>query len=524
MKSKIFKQLFIAIFLIISGSAFASYNYTISASGSQNGSVSCGGNINLTVSISNSAGTDPVGSWSCLCPVYYVTLYRYTAATSSFSAVSSTTATLATGGNTSGSATAVLGITPAMGVGTYSFGVSATSSGCSQCGTSSTFAPILPSTNSLFSVSAFNTPASISNFKVDGTSVNPSSYSNFYACQNLQITNIGWGGTASAYAYKVEVTKAGGSTTPTTYNWQNGTPPSTFDLKALINSNQSWTGNNFAGQYTVKFWVKNSCNTAGASYTGLLSIGAAITATTSCFKFANGSATGCVGTGVTLVTPGGYLQNVNPLNINTSATPTPTCSNSPKVNASCSGGSFVQGYWSMGVMEFDATNTWVGIPVNTGNKPLTSTADITCLNLNDYSSPLGYFYSNTSGKKYFVIFRVGNICGESMSTGWFIDNQGGCKTDGSETTTGIEELKGDEQLQLFPNPSTDELNVFYQDNSERASTFTVNDLAGRTIQLSPKSVETGKASFNVSDLSKGIYIMTVDTGNGSHLTKRFVVQ
>jgi uncharacterized repeat protein (TIGR01451 family) len=84
-------------------------------------------------------------------------------------------------------------------------------------------------------------------------------------------------------------------------------------------------------------------------------------------------------------------------------------------------------------------------------------------------------------------------------------------------TAGVDELV-DETIQLYPNPSDNQIFVRSENNIEQVSLYDLNGMLMRTV--SPNAKNT---SINVSDLKSGIYIATVQT-NQSIVTKRLIVR
>ena len=131
----------------------------------------------------------------------------------------------------------------------------------------------------VISVTVDNIPTST--FKVDGATVNTSTYLQTYACSPLQMTNMVLSGTGSNPAWKVSVTKVGSSIVATN-NWVSGTLPASYDLKTLLLSNY---GSNIQGEYNVSVSVKNGCSgKGGTTYSGLVKVNANPTATSACFQ------------------------------------------------------------------------------------------------------------------------------------------------------------------------------------------------------------------------------------------------
>ncbi len=350
--------------------------------------------------------------------------------------------------------------------------------------------------------------AASATFKVDGNTVNASTYTQVYDCSSaaVQMTDITWAGTSSSfgYNYKVEITKVG-SATPYNSGWLTGTPPISYPARTYISS----TWGTVTGQYTIKLWVKNNCNPSGVAYTGLIQVNAAPTAATACIQL-NNSLT-CAGP---LVNLGGSF-----------ATATPSCVNSPKVTGTCSGGAWVNGGWHMSVLEFDASGSYVKIVVNTPNMTLNNTSDIACLNLNDLSSPLGYFYSNPANYRYLIIFDVWNVCNassHSQSMGYFIDNVGGCKTDGEETVITDPLQEAANSLIVYPNPTNGELNVSWAYTQGVEPTISLFSVEGKQVKAPMHQTGLGEIKLDVSGLAKGIY--TLEINDGMRRVRRVIVQ
>lgn len=97
-----------------------------------------------------------------------------------------------------------------------------------------------------------------------------------------------------------------------------------------------------------------------------------------------------------------------------------------------------------------------------------------------------------------------------------------CKTDGSETTTGIETEDTDiSSIQVFPVPASQELNVWFAANGNENTSIRLFDLQGKLQAVDVAFEATGKAKLNTANLRKGVYLMVLNSG--STTTKRSVV-
>lgn len=94
-----------------------------------------------------------------------------------------------------------------------------------------------------------------------------------------------------------------------------------------------------------------------------------------------------------------------------------------------------------------------------------------------------------------------------------------------QTVTGIEENNGLSNVSVYPNPVSSTLNVDLTADFEGQLNFRIMDMTGRT--LSTESVENygGEMhqTINVSNLSKGMYILSIEGQNGNSVRK-FIVE
>ena len=88
----------------------------------------------------------------------------------------------------------------------------------------------------------------------------------------------------------------------------------------------------------------------------------------------------------------------------------------------------------------------------------------------------------------------------------------------------VNEVVSVNNVTVFPNPSTDNMNVSVELAKGGQATIVVTDLAGRTIYTSVQSMNAGKnvSSVNVSSLAAGSYLLNVSV-NGENINKTFTV-
>jgi hypothetical protein len=80
-------------------------------------------------------------------------------------------------------------------------------------------------------------------------------------------------------------------------------------------------------------------------------------------------------------------------------------------------------------------------------------------------------------------------------------------------STGIESIAA-AKLSVYPNPATDYVVI---ENISAGSDITVNDLSGRTVYK--QTAASNKETLSVASLAKGIYFVTVQTGNNKTVGK-----
>jgi len=81
--------------------------------------------------------------------------------------------------------------------------------------------------------------------------------------------------------------------------------------------------------------------------------------------------------------------------------------------------------------------------------------------------------------------------------------------------TGIDDISIMETIILYPNPVNTFLNI--QNPENKTYDYTIHNLLGQTIQLGKTQQQ-----INVSQLSQGVYIIQLKTGNGKLITQKFI--
>lgn len=94
-----------------------------------------------------------------------------------------------------------------------------------------------------------------------------------------------------------------------------------------------------------------------------------------------------------------------------------------------------------------------------------------------------------------------------------------------ETVVGIEENNGLSNVSVYPNPASTTLNVDLTADFEGQLNFRIVDMTGRTISTESVANYGGDMhhTINVSNLSKGLYMLNIESKNGNSIRK-FIVE
>jgi PKD repeat protein len=87
---------------------------------------------------------------------------------------------------------------------------------------------------------------------------------------------------------------------------------------------------------------------------------------------------------------------------------------------------------------------------------------------------------------------------------------------------GMTENKESDQINLYPNPATDFLNITMGNQSQNPFTLKIFNSAGQQVYAKSVAAKTSQVGINVNDLSSGVYYVQIDAGNGKPLIKKFV--
>ena len=89
---------------------------------------------------------------------------------------------------------------------------------------------------------------------------------------------------------------------------------------------------------------------------------------------------------------------------------------------------------------------------------------------------------------------------------------------------GSDNFEGMKDLSVYPNPATDNIYVDYSLTDAYKVTFRLMDAAGKVIAIDNVEAAAGdnKYSMNVSNLSKGFYMIEISSEKGKVLRKIMV--
>jgi hypothetical protein len=86
--------------------------------------------------------------------------------------------------------------------------------------------------------------------------------------------------------------------------------------------------------------------------------------------------------------------------------------------------------------------------------------------------------------------------------------------------TGANEIAKESFCSIYPNPTTDILNIALNSSKEGNYTYTVLNQLGQTIRSGDIMLANGKpASINTQEISNGVYFIQVRNGQSSQTIK-----
>lgn len=89
-------------------------------------------------------------------------------------------------------------------------------------------------------------------------------------------------------------------------------------------------------------------------------------------------------------------------------------------------------------------------------------------------------------------------------------------------TESTKTLNQDFNINMYPNPATDKINVLLNGTSNQDNRITIIDAVGKPVLSKVVSKDETSTSFDVANWPRGMYILTVN--NNSSLSKKFTLQ
>lgn len=90
--------------------------------------------------------------------------------------------------------------------------------------------------------------------------------------------------------------------------------------------------------------------------------------------------------------------------------------------------------------------------------------------------------------------------------------------------SGVENISGIENVQVYPNPATNVINIDYSTANAENITFQLMDITGRVVAMNQVNHSGGTSTHNidVSSLSNGVYVLKIQSSQGA-VTKKVIV-
>lgn len=120
-----------------------------------------------------------------------------------------------------------------------------------------------------------------------------------------------------------------------------------------------------------------------------------------------------------------------------------------------------------------------------------------------------------------VSYTIGQIDFQYTSSADYSVSEGVQQAYSFDTALSIDDVQYDFQLSIWPNPSTDEMNIEYTTSYELPLSLTVTDVKGAVI--ASKSVTQGQYSFDVNTWAAGIYYVNLNNGEAVNIIKPIII-
>jgi len=140
----------------------------------------------------------------------------------------------------------------------------------------------------------------------------------------------------------------------------------------------------------------------------------------------------------------------------------------------------------------------------------TSTANPMFISLTDFTLQAGSPAKDTGNNSY--VTTTSDLLGNQRIFNTTVD-MGAYEYGSTLSTNQFDSINN--EIKLYPNPTTSVLNIKMKSNLKGATIYSV---------LGAKVLETKSNTINTSNLKSGLYLITIEAENGSIATKRFIKQ
>jgi hypothetical protein len=87
---------------------------------------------------------------------------------------------------------------------------------------------------------------------------------------------------------------------------------------------------------------------------------------------------------------------------------------------------------------------------------------------------------------------------------------------------GVSENSDANQMNLYPNPVSDLLNITFSSQTANSSSLKIFNTSGQQVYTRSIVANTTQVAINVSELPSGVYFVQIDAANGKPLVKKFI--
>jgi len=93
----------------------------------------------------------------------------------------------------------------------------------------------------------------------------------------------------------------------------------------------------------------------------------------------------------------------------------------------------------------------------------------------------------------------------------------------TDTTLSIEDITLDKKIAIYPNPVTDIVTISFEKDVMNDIKVSIYNISGQKVYSSTPNIVDNKASFDLSNISSGFYLLKVNTKDG-FITKEIIIE